>query len=118
MMNRMNSGSIISRPAAISASSEDTPASAKRCGQSQRKYSRRYSRRFAVGGFCAAGFQRFAALLRLTVAKTAVTIVVHKRSIPFARRRTMGHGGQLLVRSRAGMGQHGIFCTWRGLSSA
>ena len=56
-MNRMNSGSIISRPATLNARTTTTEK-AKRCGRSQRKYSRRYSRRFGLpaGFFSSAGF--------------------------------------------------------------
>ena len=45
MMNRMNSGSTISSPAAISATLKNATI-ANRCGHSQAMYSRRYSRRF------------------------------------------------------------------------
>jgi hypothetical protein len=44
MMNRMNSGSIISSPATMSDRMRIVPT-AYRCGQSRRTYSRRYSRR-------------------------------------------------------------------------
>ena len=47
MMNRMKSGSIIWRPAAITANTNIT-AMPERCGLSQRTYSRRCSRRLPL----------------------------------------------------------------------
>ena len=80
MMNRMNSGSTICRPAASRARKKHDGRPRSRCGQSQRRYSRRYSRRLPFGPFDA-GAPGLLVLLLLLVVEPPVLVVLDEPAI-------------------------------------
>ena len=87
-MNRMNSGSTISSPAATSASAKNAPT-AKRCGQSQREVLAQVLAALRRGGARRCGRLGRGSLLGI---ETALAVGGDEVTIESARRAQVRHG--------------------------